>query len=160
MGLRAFLLEEHALCRQLSALAERERAAIVAGDVQQLQRVVARQQALAARWDALERERLAALAPLAARLGAPVEHVTLDVVLPHLPAGEARLLAELRATLRRDLARLQRAKATNRVLLERALESVTALLDLVRGVHGEPARYARTGAAETLAPLAVLDRRA
>jgi flagellar biosynthesis/type III secretory pathway chaperone len=153
------LSAEDTLCRQLLALAMQERAALIAGDTQRLQRLIARQEALAARWASLERKRLAALAPWAARLGCAVGDLTLDAVLPHLPAAEAEALAEVQATLRASLAELQRAKAINRALLERALEETTALLDLVRGVHAAPARYERSGAVQATAPLAVLDRR-
>lgn len=160
MGLRAFLLAEHALCRQLTALAERERAAIIAGDLERLQRLMERQAALAGRWETIERERLAAVEPLAAKLGEPPASVTLQALLPHLPASEARPLTELRSRLLRDLAKLRHLKAANRTLLEGALASVTALLDLVRGVCGEAARYLPTGAVEKLPPLALLDQRA
>lgn len=159
MGLKALLLAERTLCRQLTVLAGQERAALAAGDTPALQRIVARQEALAARWAALERQRLALLQPWATRRGLPAEQVTLDDVLPHLPAAEADELAALQATLRDELAALQRAKAANRAVLERALDSVTTLLDLVRGVHSAPASYARSGVVASAAPLAVLDRR-
>lgn len=160
MGLRALLLAERAISRQLLALAAQEREALVASDTATLQRVVARQEALARRWAALEQQRLAALAPYALRLELPAEQMTLDAVLPLLPPADAQALAELQATLRAEMAELQRAQAVNRALIERALENVTSLLDLMRGVQTTPTRYARSGAVQTAAPVAVLDRRA
>lgn len=159
MGLKALLASERAICRQLLALAAQEHAALVAGDTLALQRIVARQEATTARWAALERQRFALLEPWAALLELPEEQVTLEAVLPHLPDAEARAVAGLQGTLRDELAALQRAKAANRTVLERALESVTTLLDLVRGVHATPARYARSGVVASTVPLAVLDRR-
>lgn len=159
MGLKDLLLAEATLCCQLRALAAQERAALVAGDIQRLQRIVARQEALAARWATLARRRRAALAPWATQLGQPIDELTLDAVLPHLPASEAEELANVRATLRAALDELQRAQAVNRALIERALDETTALLDLLRGVHAAPARYERSGAVRAAAPLAVLDQR-
>lgn len=132
------LQEEADLHRRLLELAREEQRALVRGDVDGLQRLVAEQERLVGQVRVLERARRQLLELVAERLRRPVDELTLRELVRLSPPDVGRRLAELREVLTRLLQELADVNKANALLVRSHLEHVQTVVSLLAGAAGGP----------------------
>lgn len=145
----ALLDEEHRLCARLLEVAEAQRVALLAADVEALAPTVREMEGLARRVDALEKQRLAHVAAITgARSGANPGFAALE---PYFEGQERERLACLGEALRASLLRVRIINDANAALIRQAQ---TLAADLARTLKaGLPKTYAPSGEAVAPRPL-------
>jgi len=136
------LQEEADLHRRLLELAREEQRALVRGDVDGLQRLLAEQERLVGHVRALERARRQLLELVAERLRRPVDELTLRELVRLSPPDVGQRLAEQREVLTRLLQELADVNKANALLVRSHLEHVQTVVSLLAGAAGGPASLA------------------
>jgi flagellar biosynthesis/type III secretory pathway chaperone len=144
--------------RRLVPLLQTEQAALLRADAREVGALAGDKERAASELKRLEVRRVASLGRLAAELGLGPERVTLSRLTTLLPASDA--LAQVRAQLRAELARLADLNARNRALIDQSLACLRGVLDRVRTALADVPTYGAAGTAGPAVALPVIDRRA
>jgi flagellar biosynthesis/type III secretory pathway chaperone len=131
------LQEETEAHRRLLQLAREEQRALVRGDVEALQRLVAEQEHVVAQVRGLEQARMQLLELVAERVGRPVEQLSLRELVAASPPDVGRRLEAQRVQLTDVLRELADVNKANALLVRAHLEYVHHLVGLLaRGADG------------------------
>ncbi len=133
------LQEEADLHRRLLGLAREEQRALVRGDVEGLQKIVAEQERLVGQVRALEQARRQLLDLVAERVGRQVEELTLRELVYLSPPDVGRRLAEQREVLTGLLQQLADVNKANALLIRSHLEQIQTVISLLAGAADGPA---------------------
>lgn len=133
------LQEETQAHRRLLDLAREEQRALVRGDVQLLQRVVAEQEQVVGQVRELERARMRLLELVAERVGRPVEGLSLRELVNSSPPDVGRRLEEQRRELVSVLTELADVNKANALLVRAHLQYVHDLVAMVTRAADGPA---------------------
>lgn len=140
------LKEELILGRKLLSLGKAQLEALIANDVARVSAIAVESRELAARQEAMERERAAAAQALARAVGLEtsseeVPSYALTQIAAHLPKSDAQKLDSLRREIIAVSTELVTINDQNRRLLETALDYVRFSLNTLAGLALRPARY-------------------
>lgn len=137
-------LETYQLLLKLTA---QERQAILGGDIQALEEIVAQKEARVAALAALEARRAEAVHAWADQLGVPpgASPGTLTDLLPYLDASAAARLRVLRDAILASVTDLQRQSQGVRLLVETALARAQAVRTFLIGLACEQPGYTAAG---------------
>ena len=142
----AILDEEHRLCVRLLDVAEEQRVALLASDIEALAPTVREVEGLTRRIDGLEKQRLAHVAAIVG--GRPGANPGFAALAPYFEGAERERLACLGEALRASLLRVRILNEANAALIRQAH---TLAADLARTLQaGLPKTYAPSG--EAIAP--------
>lgn len=159
--LEDILAAQFAVYQLLLALTTQERQAILAGDIQALEEIVAQKEAQVAVLAALEARRTEAVNAWAGQLGAPQGDapIALTDLLPYLDAATAARLRCLRQDILASVADLQQQSQGVRLLVETALARAQAVRTFLIGLACEQPGYTAAGRrAEVAVDGLMLDR--
>jgi flagellar biosynthesis/type III secretory pathway chaperone len=150
--LEDILAAQFAVYQLLLALTAQERQAILAGDIQALEEIVAQKEAQVAVLAALEARRTETVNAWAGQLGVPAASgrqpgspLALTDLLPYLDAATAARLRCLRQDILASVADLQRQSQGVRLLVETALARANAVRAFLIGLAGEQPGYTAAG---------------
>lgn len=161
MTLEDILMAQLGTYQLLLELTAQERQAILAGDIQTLEEIVAQKEAQVAVLAALEARRAEAVHTWARQLGAPQGEAPLALtdLLPYLDASTAARLRHLRAGILASVMELQRQSQGVRLLVETALDRAHAVRTFLIGLACEQPGYTAAGRrAEVAVDGLMLDR--
>jgi flagellar biosynthesis/type III secretory pathway chaperone len=134
-------LEQHG---RLAALSEAQTAALSTRDVEGVEALTQTLETTVLEGPALEQRRAAAAEALAGSLGLDSSAVTLSQLVKAAPASIGELLSDRADRLERSIARLRRASAVNRVLIEGELHTIDRVMRATR--RTERSTYSDRGA--------------
>ena len=157
--LAAHLADEARLYSALLELGDRERAAVVAGDPADLNRVVAEKEQLLASVARAESARLAWIADWAAAGELDPAAVTLNGLVRTLPAADAAAIAPLRDLLLQRVRDVAQMNHDHGQLVQGALRIVNGSIEVFTRIQREFG-YQPTGQRLVVSRTAVLDFRA
>ncbi len=134
-------------CQLLLELTAQERLAILAGNIQTLEEIVAQKEAQVAALAVLEARRAEAVHAWAGQLGAPqgASPMALTDLLPYLDATTAARLRHLRDGILASVIELQRQSQGVRLLVETALDRAQAVRAFLIGLACEQPGYTAAG---------------
>ncbi len=136
------LREETEAHRRLLELAREEQRALVRGDVEALQRLVAEQEQLVGAVRGLERARMQLLELVAERAGRPVEGLSLRELVSSCPPDVGRRLEDQRQQLSEVLRELADVNKANALLVRAHLDYTRHLVGLLAHAAEGPASLA------------------
>ncbi|MDI9567671.1 MAG: flagellar export chaperone FlgN [Bacillota bacterium] len=122
--------------RDLLQLARRKKDILVAGKVQELDKLLGVEQALLLRARQLEEERLSLLEGVGAELNMEPGELTREHLFSRQSAGEREEFARLEEDLREILAQLQEENQLNQQLIQQALDFIEFSRGLLSGIDG------------------------
>jgi flagellar biosynthesis/type III secretory pathway chaperone len=157
--LKAILVREIGLHRELLALAEDKRESILRGDLEKLEKTVAAEKRLVAMIGDEERKRQAVMPLLKSGLGLDDSIERLEEIIRFFPEPERGEMASVRTELLEGVEAAQRKSRHNAELLKASLAHVEALLRGIAESAKADSNYGRNGGRTGNGP-AILDRSA
>ncbi|MDR1535601.1 MAG: flagellar protein FlgN [Planctomycetota bacterium] len=157
--LESILVRQIDLHREMLALAEDKREAIIAGNLEKLEKTVAEEKRLVSGIAAEEKRRLAVMPLIKAGLGLDDSPTRLGELLPGFPEPEGGRLAGIAADLRAAVEAVQVRNRHNAELLRTSLAHVESFLRSLAGAVRAGANYRGDGGRAAPGP-AILDRSA
>jgi len=143
--LEGSLVEKHQGIERLVALAEENRDALIAHDVDAIIRINEQQTDELSRLDRLQRASTRLLARLASALGVEGEGVCLSAVAARLPDEQRTRLEQLSSVLTEGASRLAAISEANAMLSANALEFIRITLSAVSDVSSADAERPANG---------------
>ena len=131
---------ENAQYEKLVTLAEGKTSAIVAGDIENLGKIMEEEQEIVGRIQRMEKERDKFLADIANVVNRDVETLKLIDLIQMLESmpDQQRKLEDVQGSLRKTIDQLRELNGKNQLLLSERLDMVNFNLDMIRAMKSAP----------------------
>ena len=131
---------ENAQYERLVTLAESKTSVIVAGDIENLGKIMEEEQEIVGRIQGMEKQRIKVLADVANVVNRDVETLKLIALIQMLESmpDQKQKLEDVQTDLRKTIDKLRETNGKNQLLLSERLDMVNFNLDMIRAMKSAP----------------------